>query len=127
MLLKIIAIGVIGAIISITIKTVNKEFSKFIVIATGILILIIIVNSLGDVIVAFNSITKVTKLDLSLFTGLLKIVGIGYFTEYSANICEDLECKSIANKIQLAGKITIFLMSLPILKSLLSVIIKILN
>lgn len=127
MLLKIICLGVLGSITALILKVTKPEFSKFLVIATGIVIIIIVVNSLSEVILTFNKIGNETKLDLGLFTGILKIIGIGYFTEYSASICEDLECKSIADKIQLAGKITIFLTSLPMITGLLNVVIKMLS
>lgn len=127
MLIKIIGLGLLGAIAALVLRGTKPEFGKFVTIATGLVIIIIIINSLSDVIVVFNKIGSVTKLDISLFTGILKIIGIGYFTEYSSNICEDLECKSIADKIQLAGKITIFLLSLPIITGLLNVVIKMLD
>ena len=57
-----------------------------------------------------------------LFSGMLKIIGIGYLTEFSANLCDDYGYLSIGKKIQLGGKITIFLMAIPIIGSLVEII-----
>lgn len=121
-ILKVIGVGITGAIIANFIKNGKEEFTIFVTLATGIIILIYIMNSLGDVILAFNQITDQSGIDDKLFGMILKIIGIGYITEYSASICSDFKFNSLASKIQLAGKITIFLMALPIIKGLIDLI-----
>ncbi|MDR3263529.1 MAG: stage III sporulation protein AD [Clostridiales bacterium] len=119
---KIIGVGIIGAVISVFLKDGKPEFVIFTVMATGIIILIFILHSLTDVIDAFNSIVIKTNIDEKLFSGILKIIGIGYITEYSSEICSDMNCGSISSKIQLAGKITIFLMALPVMTAFIDII-----
>ena len=53
---------------------------------------------------------------------LLKIVGVGYLSEFAAGVLMDFGCVSIADKVTLAGKITIVLLSFPVLESLLQLI-----
>ena len=50
------------------------------------------------------------------------IVGIGYLTEFGANICQDNGNSSLADKILLAGKVIILCFALPIVNSMLNVI-----
>lgn len=124
-ILKVIGVGITGAIIANFIKNGKEEFTIFVTLATGIIILIYIMSSLGDVIVAFNKITDTSGIDDKLFGSILKIIGIGYVTEYSASICSDFNYNSLGSKIQLAGKITIFLIALPIISSLMDLISRI--
>lgn len=119
---KVIGIGLIGAIMSIMLKSVKSELSIVTVLATGIIIVILVLNSLTDVIIAFNKIVDKTGLDSRLFSGLLKIVGVGYLAEYSASMCTDMGANSIGKKILFAGKITIFLMSMPIVTALIDTV-----
>jgi stage III sporulation protein AD len=121
-ILKVIGVGITGAIIANLVKNGKEEFTIFITLATGIIILIYIMNSLGDVIVAFNQITDLSGIDDKLFGSVLKIIGIGYVTEYSASMCTDMSYSSLGSKIQLAGKITIFLVALPIITGLIELI-----
>jgi stage III sporulation protein AD len=123
-LIKVIGVGIIGAVIAVTMKNWKNEFSVYIVLATGMLILIYALSFLNEVITAFNGIVDKTNIDSELFSGILKIIGIGYITEYSHNICTDCNAESIGNKIELCGKITIFLMALPIITTLVDVLIK---
>ena len=59
---------------------------------------------------------------LRLLKVLLKIVGVGYLTEFGAGILTDFGSASIADKVSLAGKITILLLSLPVVESLLNLV-----
>ena len=92
---KVVGIGLIGAIMTLFLKNSKSDFTMLTVLATGIVLLIIIINSLRDVIEAFNEIVSKSGVNDKLFSGILKIVGIGYVTEYSANICNDFECSAI--------------------------------
>ena len=121
-IVKVIGIGLIGAIAALLLCNARSEYAPMAVIAAGIVILIITLSALSDVIVAFEEIVDKTGLDRSLFSSLLKIIGIGYLTEYSVSLCNDLDCASIGKKISLAGKITIFLTALPIVMSLIKAI-----
>lgn len=121
-IIKIAGIGIVGVMISSLLKRDKPEFSLIITIATGMILLVLVLSQMTSVVTAFDDLIAGTGVDQSLFSGVLKIIGIGYLTEYSATICTDYGSNSVANKIQIAGKITIFLMALPIVKSLLSAV-----
>lgn len=124
-ILKVIGVGLTGAIIANFIKKGKEEFTIFVTLATGIIILIYIMSSLGDVVIAFNQITDTAGIDDKLFGSILKIIGIGYITEYAASICKDFNYSSLAQKIQLAGKVTIFILALPVITNLMDLISRI--
>ena len=63
----------------------------------------------------------------SEFLGIiLKITGIAILTEFAVSICQDSGESSIANKIDIGGKVMIITISLPIISSLLETILKVL-
>jgi len=121
-IVKVVGVGIIGAFIAGLLRQEKSELFIFAVIATGALILIILLSSLTDVIKEFGLLVGKSGVDESLFAGVLKIIGIGYITEYASAICVDQGVTSIANKLQLSGKVAIFFMTLPILTNLVNVI-----
>ena len=54
---------------------------------------------------------------------MLKIIGIGYLVEFSANVCRDSGNSSIADKVIIAGKMMIFIISLPIITNLFDLVL----
>ncbi len=122
MIFKLVGIAIIGVIVVALLKTAKPEFAVFATIATGIVMVITMLGALEDVILAFDGIVKKSGIDDGLFTAVLKIIGIGYLTEYSASVATDAGCASIAQKLQFGGKIVIFLMSINIVTALLDVV-----
>jgi stage III sporulation protein AD len=61
-------------------------------------------------------------MDNRLLKLLLKMIAIGYVTEISAGILVDFGSASLADKVVLAGKLTILLLSLPVLNTLLAIL-----
>lgn len=118
-ILKIIAVGAVGAVCSILVKRHNGEYAALISVATCIVIILLVIPSLTDAVSSFNDLSAKVGLSDALFKSIVKIVGIGYITEFSASLAEDVKESGIAKNIQFAGKIAIFIMALPILKSVI--------
>ena len=127
MIFKIISIALIGVAVVLLLRTAKPEFAVFATIATGVVIVIILLSTLQNVILSFDEIVKKSGVDDGIFTAVLKIIGIGYLTEYSASIANDAGCGSIASKLQFGGKLTIFAMSLSIVSTLIDVIKNLVN
>ncbi len=121
-IIRVLGVGLVGVITAGLVKRDKPEFFLFITMATGIIILTLILDSLTDLITVFSTLIDESGIDGNLFSGVLKIIGIGYLTEYSASICNDYGAASVANKLQLAGKVTIFLMSVPVINALINTI-----
>lgn len=122
MIFKLIGIAVIGVIVVTLLRSAKPEFAVFATIATGVVMVITMLSALRDVIIAFDSIVEKSGIDDKVFSAVLKIIGIGYLTEYSSSLANDAGCPSIAQKLQFGGKIVIFLMSISIVTSLIDVV-----
>ncbi len=124
-ILKIVGVGLATAIAYILVKQVKSEFAIFVALAGTVLILLLIVTKLTNVIEYFVEIVEKTGVDKSVFFAILKIVGVGYLTEFAANLCNDIGTSSMGNKIVLGGKIVILCLALPIITSLIDIVVSI--
>ena len=88
--------------------------------------ILMFVESLSQVLDGFSSIVRRTGIKSEVFSALLKIIGIGYLTEFAAGICADAGNNSMAQKVTLAGKVVILVLALPIINNLIEIIIGIL-
>lgn len=125
-LFRIIGVGLATTLTALIVKQVKPEISVLIVVSGGILMVLMLVDSLTNIISVFNSLFAKSGLSSGIFASVLKIIGIGYITEFTANMCQDAGSNSIANKILLAGKILILLTALPIITNLIDIIAEIL-
>lgn len=55
---------------------------------------------------------------------ILKIIGIAYIAEFGAQITRDAGLGSVASKIELAGKVFILVLAVPILTAVIETILR---
>lgn len=121
-ILKIIGVAFVTSIASILLKATKPEMS-FVVTVTGVVvILLFIMDSLQNTVGIFMELAKLTGIENGLIKILIKIVGVGYLTEFTVGVLNDFGSNVVADKVIFAGKITIALLSLPILEVLLRMI-----
>lgn len=53
---------------------------------------------------------------------IIKVLAVAYITDFTAQLCKDAGENSVGSKVELAGKITIFYIAMPILTSILGLI-----
>ncbi len=119
---KIIGVAFITAITSLLLKGTKPELSFAVTVTGAIVCLLFIVDSLKNTLLIFSSISQMTGIDNGLIKVLIKIVGVGYLTEFGAGILRDFGSNAVADKVILGGKITIVVLSFPVLEGLLTMI-----
>ena len=112
-------IGVAGVLMAIYIKKEKEEIAIYLCIATSILIFLGIVDYLSILISTVKELSTFINVDLVYIGTLIKMLGITYLAEFASGICKDAGYQTIATQIEMFGKITILVLSLPILWALL--------
>ncbi len=121
-IIQIVGVGIVAAILAVTVKQQNAEIGLLIGICGSILIFFMIMPKLGAVVQVFNTLSTKLNTDATYIGIILKIVGIAYIAEFGAQICSDAGENAIASKIDLGGKVLVMLLSAPILLGLMSLV-----
>lgn len=116
---KVIGIAFIAVFIILLLKQYKPEYAIQVSIVAGILILFFAVSKVTVVIDLLKSLSSKIDVNMSYFSILLKITGIAYLSEFASNICKDAGETAIASKVELAGRILIISLSIPIISTLL--------
>lgn len=124
--IKIIGIGITALIIIVIIKQYKPEFSIYVSLTAGVIIVFLVLDKLLGIINLLTMLSKKAGINAEYLSILLKITGIAILTEFGISICKDAGETAIANKIEFGGKIVIISISIPIISALLEVIMQIL-
>lgn len=125
-IVKIIGIGLIALIIIIIIRQYKPEFTLYVSLLAGAIILIFIMDKIGAIISLLTTLSNKTAINNEFLILLIKITGIAFLTEFAVSVCKDSGESAIANKIDMGGKVIIVSMSIPIISSLLETVVEIL-
>ena len=121
-ILKICALGITGLIIISIIKAYKPEFTVEAVLCTSIILLWFALEGLQQAFVYMESLYGRLTYGKEYFPVILKVLVIAYATEFTSALCEDAGEKSIGTKVELAGKIGIFFVAIPVFTSLLNLL-----
>ena len=123
-LIKIVAIAVLSLVAILILKQIKPEFSLLVGIASSLCITFLILDNLSASLNIFTTIVNKTGVNIGLIKIVLKIIGIGYLTEFASSLCADSGVSSLSDKILLGGKIIILAEILPLVSSLLELLLE---
>lgn len=90
----------------------------------GCTIFLFLVDEIYKIINMLEKLAVNAKVNMVYVQTILKIIGIAYIAEFAAQLTKDAGQGAIASKIELAGKIIILAMAIPILTVMIETVIK---
>lgn len=121
-IIKIAILGIVGALLAIMLKGNKKEYELFVTLGVSLCIFYFIISKLQLVISVINRMQEYVNLDNSYIAILIKMIGITYVSEFSANLCKDAGYQAVAGQIEMFGKLSILAISMPVILVLLETI-----
>ena len=121
-MIKIAMIGLAAVLLALQVKVGRPEYEIFLTMAACLCIFFFLVTTLQIVLNAINQIQNYIRLDSRYVAILLKMIGITYVAEFSASLCRDAGYQAVAGQIELFGKLSILVSSMPVLLALLETI-----
>ena len=95
-----------------------------IIVFVGVLIFLFLIDQIYEIIHMLEKIALEANINMVYVETILKIIGIAYIAEFGAQITKDAGQGAIASKIEMAGKILIMIMAIPILTVIIETVIE---
>lgn len=121
-IIKIGILGIAGVLLAMILKKEKGEFSILISMVVCICIFIYIITKLQTVFSFTQKLEEMVSIDSAYIGLVVKMVGITYAAEFAANICKDAGYSSIAGQIETFAKMSILVVSLPVLRTFMETI-----
>ncbi len=118
-MVKITMIGLSAMFLCITLGSIKKEYGVILAVITSVLISFYGISRLQIISHSIRELQDFLGINEAYITILLKMIGIAFLAEFSSSMCKDAGQTAIAGQIDFAGKLTMLVISLPILQSLL--------
>ena len=121
-IVKVISIAFVGLLAVGVLKEIKPSLAAVAGIVTGLIIVYSLIDEFSYIVESFRQLSVIAEIDDALIKTIIKIIGIGYLTEFSAGIAEDYGSQSIAKKIEFGGKVCIAVLAVPVITGLISTI-----
>lgn len=120
----VLGFGLTAAILLIIVRKERPELAILLSLAASVLILAGLMKNISQILTVFETLAAKAQINYGYLKMVVKIVGLAYLAGFGAQICRDAGENSMAAKIELAGKIFILSLGLPIMLGLLEMIIR---
>jgi len=122
------ALALTAAAIAVFLKSSRLPTAALLVtLAAGAVVFIRLLPSLSTLFGSFGQIGELAGVNQTYLTLLLKIIGLAYVAEFTAQLCRDADQGATALKIEFAAKVAIMLLALPILAAIIDTVLSLLS
>jgi stage III sporulation protein AD len=120
---QIVGLGLIATFLVLVLKEQKPAFAFLLVVFVGVTIFLFLIGQIQKIIAMLQQLAVNADLNMIYVKTILKIIGIAYIAEFGAQITRDAGQGAIASKIELAGKVLILLMAIPIITAIIQTVI----
>lgn len=126
-ILRISALGIIAAVLSVVIKQYRPELAMQIALALGVVVFLYLSAQLSGISTVVQTLFEKANIKSEYFLTILKATGIAFITEFASSSCKDAGEGSIAQKLEIGGKVLIVFLALPMLMALLNQLLQLMQ
>ncbi|WP_134207624.1 stage III sporulation protein AD [Bacillus thuringiensis] len=121
--MQIVGLGLVATFLAAVLDQHKSSITSLFIVFVGSVMFLILIDQIHSILQMIERVASEAKVSNVYVETLLKIIGIAYIAEFGAQITKDAGQGAIASKIELAGKILILVMAIPILTVVIETIL----
>ncbi|WP_106768091.1 stage III sporulation protein AD [Paenibacillus faecalis] len=125
-IIQVVGLGLIATILILVIKEQKPIFAFLLAVTASVMIFLFLIGKIGVVIRMLEDLAESSGVQVIYLKTVLKIIGIAYIAEMGAQVVRDAGQESIASKIEMAGKVLILVLAVPIISIIIETVLKLL-
>ncbi len=123
------AVGVLlcAAMLALMLRGSRPELALGLSLVAGAAVLFLLVGQLTPLIAALRRMLAMASMDTAYFGVVLKATGICLLTQMTADTCRDAGESALAGKAELAGRVLMRVLAVPLFEGLLTLVTGLIN
>lgn len=118
-MVKIALIGLVAIFLIMIAGSMKREYGIVVMVGAVLLLGFYSLSSIEQVITRIREFESAIGLDKEYLNILLRMLGIAYLTQLVVSLCRDAGNGAVAGQVGIVGKISMMLVSFPVLEALL--------
>ena len=123
-LYQLLGLALLAAALGALLRALGSRISPFLSALAALALLIFALSRYSEPLSLLSELASVGGIG-ELLDPLLRMLGIGFVTAFTADTCRDLGEGTVAARVELCGQVEIFLLCLPYLSELLSLAVEV--
>lgn len=123
-IVKIGAIAICATLLVSLLRPKNPIFAALTALAAAVIMTFFTLDSFGSIFKSFTTLFESGGIDSEYYKSVIKVIAVAYFTEITSALCRDAGENGIAAKLELGGRVSVLILTMPAVTNLLQVIIE---
>ncbi len=115
-------VGIAAVLLAIMFRGQKPEYATMISLGCCVFLFFFVIWKMQEVLVYVTKLSTFIDLEDNYIASILKMIGITYVAEFASGICKDAGYGSIAGQIQVFAKLSILVLSMPVLLTFLTTV-----
>ncbi len=118
--MTVAAVAVVVTVLAVMLRSQRPEQATLLVLAAGVAILVVVFDQIYPLLQTIKGYLDGSGLSAEYLSVLIKGVGICLVTQLASDICRDAGEISMANKTELAGRVALLIVGMPLFQKLMT-------
>jgi stage III sporulation protein AD len=114
-IVQVVGLGLVAALLVLILREYQPEMAMQVSLVTGVIIMFLVFNQIIGAVNVITETAVAAGINLVYLQTLLRVIGIAYLAEFGAQLCRDAGEGSIASRVELAAKVIILVMAVPVI------------
>ncbi len=123
-IVQVVGLGLIDALLVLILKEYRPELAMQVSLIAGAIIMLLVVDRIVGAVHVITETAVAAGINLVYLQTLLRVIGIAYLAEFGAQICRDAGEGSIASRVELAAKVIILVMAVPVIVEIMESVLR---
>ena len=126
-IVPIVGFGLLTVFLLAVIRPVRPELALLLAAAAGAVILLSLLPRIAQIVGLLEQLAAKGGVDAGYLGAVLKIIGVAYVAEFGAHVARDAGEGTLAAKVELAGKVIILVLAVPVILAVLDLLLRLLG
>jgi len=126
-IIKITVFSMISILLYVTVKQHRADYAVFVEICAISIVAVFALNYATDALMQVSSLVELSGVGTDYINILIKSFGIAVITQFAGDVCRDNGNSALASCIELAGRLVIVVLSIPLIRSVSQLAMELIN
>lgn len=126
-MVAVIGITVVAAFLAVLLRRYHPEYSMAIGLIAGVVVLALLLSQIAPVVGRLSTLLNASSLPEEYGLVLFKALGVCLLSQLAADACRDAGETAMAEKAELAGKVFLLLLALPLFEKIAELVLSLMN
>ncbi len=125
-IVQVIGLAIVVTVIGTVLRQIKPEMAIQLSIIAGVAIFLLIMDKVRIIIDLMQKLADQANISSYYLFIILKVVGVAYLAEFGCQICKDAGENALATKVEIAAKIFVIILAIPIIVAIMESMMKLL-